>query len=189
MTARPGPRERLLAAARKLTYSHGMHVGVDAILNEAEVARRSLYQHFGGKDQLIAEALDTTETLARLSKTMDAAGDDPAARVLAAFDDLQAMTADPSFRGCRYTTAELALPDPGHPAHAVVRSYKQQLHEKFEAELARLGHQDPKFGATQLVVLIDGVLAHAVTRPEYHPAEAARWLASRFVIDLPPRNT
>ncbi|MBH0781691.1 TetR/AcrR family transcriptional regulator [Nocardia bovistercoris] len=181
MQAKPGPRERLLSATRELTYSQGAHVGLDAILRAAQVARRSVYQHFGGKDRLVAEALDTTETLTRLRAVMAAAGDDPAARVLAAFDDLRTMTADPSFRGCRYTAAELALPAADHPVHVVVRDYKRELHEVFETELTRLGHPDAVLGATQLVVLIDGVLALAVTRPASDPALAARPLAEMIV--------
>ncbi|MEV1177939.1 hypothetical protein AB0J09_57075, partial [Nonomuraea sp. NPDC049784] len=72
--------------------------------------------------------------------------------------------------------------DPGHPAHAAVRAYKDGLHELFAAELTRLGHPSPGFGADQLLVLIDGVLAHAVTRPAARPALAARALA-QVVVD------
>src|SRR5260370_38714534 len=57
---KPGPRERLLSSARELTYRNGVGVGVDAILEDAGVARRSLYQHFGGKDGLIAQTLRPT---------------------------------------------------------------------------------------------------------------------------------
>ena len=60
MTDKPnlGPRERLLAAAEQLTYAEGLHVGVDALLRDANVARRSLYEHFGGKDGLYTALLD-----------------------------------------------------------------------------------------------------------------------------------
>lgn len=180
--ARPGPRERLLDAARDLTYRQGVHVGVDAILEAAGVARRSLYQHFGGKDGLIVEVLRTAAVESRYREVMDAAGDDPRERVLAVFDELERVTTRPAFRGCRYTSAELALTDPGHPAHAEVRGYKERLHALFAAELTRAGHPDPGTGADQLLVLIDGVLAHAVTRPDAHPALAARRMA-RAVLD------
>ncbi|MFI7047155.1 TetR/AcrR family transcriptional regulator [Streptosporangium sandarakinum] len=180
-TTRPGPRERLLEAARELTYTHGVHVGVDAILGRAEVARRSLYQHFGGKDGLIAEMLRTQATTDRYRETMDAAGDDPRERVLAVFDELERVTTRPAFRGCRYTAAELALSDPDHPAHAEVRAHKGELHRIFAAELTRHGHPDPEFGADQILVLVDGVLAHAVTRPGAHPALAARAMAETIL--------
>ncbi|MFG1864786.1 TetR/AcrR family transcriptional regulator [Microbispora bryophytorum] len=177
MTTRPGPRERLLDAARELTYSQGVQVGVDAILKQADVARRSLYQHFGGKDGLVAEVLRSDDNLDRYRRVMDEAGDDPRERVLAVFDELDAIASQPSFRGCRYTAAELTLTDPGHPAHAEVRAFKEGLHRLMAAELTRHGHPAADAGADQLLVLIDGVLAHAVTRPGARPALAARALA------------
>lgn len=182
MTERPGPRERLLTAARELTYRQGVHVGVDAILEAAGVARRSLYQHFGGKDGLIVEVLRADLSAARYRQVMDAAGTDPHARLLAVFDELDAVTTQPGFRGCRYTAAELALPDPAHPAHGEIRGYKEELREIFATELARSGHPDPKLAADQYLVLVDGVLAHAVTRPEARPALAAKALAE-LVLD------
>jgi AcrR family transcriptional regulator len=179
--ARPGPRERLLESARELTYTHGLHVGVDAILKHADVARRSLYQHFGGKDGLVAEVLRTTPGEVRYRSVMDAAGEDPRARVLAVFDELEKVTTRPAYHGCRLTTADLALTDPGHPAHPLVRAHKDDLHRLFAAELARAAHPDPELGADQLLVLVDGVLAHAVTRPDAHPALAARPLAETIL--------
>ncbi|WP_433367304.1 TetR/AcrR family transcriptional regulator [Actinoplanes sp. CA-142083] len=181
-TVRPGPRERLLEAAREVTYAQGVHVGVDAILSRADVARRSLYQHFGGKDGLIAEMLRQASNEHRYREVMAAAGDDPRDRVLAVFDELDVVTSRPAFRGCRYTAAELALSDPDHPAHAEIRGYKDRLHELFTEELAKMGKPDPAGEALQLLVLIDGVLAHAVTRPDTHPARAAKKTAA-LILD------
>ncbi|WP_067473587.1 TetR/AcrR family transcriptional regulator [Actinomadura hibisca] len=180
--SRPGPRERLLEAASDLTYEQGVHVGVDAILKRADVARRSLYQHFGGKDELIAETLRQADVYDRYRRAMDEAGGRPRDRILAVFDRLEEITTAPSFRGCRYTAAELSLTDPEHPAHAEVRAYKDRLHRLFADELQRHGHPTPDAGADQILVLIDGLLAHALTRPDAHPALAARDLAE-FVLD------
>jgi len=186
-TTRPGPRERLLEAAREVTYTHGVTVGVDAILQRADVARRSLYQHFGGKDGLIAAMLHETRNEYRYRETMDAAGDDPRERLLAVFDELDRVVSRPQFRGCRFTAAELALPDEGHPAHAAIRQYKDRLHEMFAAELVKLGHPEPEFAADQLLVLVDGVLAHGATRAEVHPALAAKAMAAMIADQAPAR--
>ncbi|MGW7190839.1 TetR/AcrR family transcriptional regulator, partial [Streptomyces sp. NPDC054838] len=141
-TARPGPRERLLLAAQELTYSQGVGVGVDALLKAAGVARRSLYEHFGGKDGLVAEVLrrSTAEDAEQYRATMDAAGDDPRARLLAVFDRLGHVAAAPDFHGCRYLAADLALIDQEHPGHEVTRAYRRTLHGLFAAELTALGH-------------------------------------------------
>jgi AcrR family transcriptional regulator len=177
----PGPRERLLEAAKELTYAQGVGVGVDALLKSANVARRSLYEHFGGKDGLIAEVLRLTaaEDEAAYEQTMRAAGDDPRERLLAVFDWLGEVIAAPDFRGCRYLGAELALADPDHPAHAVIRRYREHLHDLLERELRALDHPQPVHAADQLVLLIDGVLAVGAIRPGSRPAAAARHLAEQ----------
>jgi AcrR family transcriptional regulator len=172
-----------LASAQRLTALHGVGVGVDAILEDASVARRSLYQHFAGKDGLIAEALrDAAEAdEERYRVALDSAGADPRQRVLAVFDQLDKTTSIPTFRGCRYVSAELSLPEPEHPAHAVTRTYTERLHALFEHELTDLGHPDPARGADQILVLIDGVLVIGVLRPGSRPALAIRPLVEQIL--------
>jgi len=181
--ASPGPRERLLASAQRLTAIEGVGVGVDAILEDASVARRSLYQHFGGKDELIAASLRESahKDEERYRAALDSGGSDPRRRVLAVFDQLDETTSTPGFRGCRYVSAELSLTDPGHPAHQVTRTYTERLHALFEKELADLGHSDPSAGAEQIVVLIDGVLVVGALRPGSHPALAVRPLVEQIL--------
>lgn len=175
----PGPRERLLDAAERLTYSEGTQVGLDALLKEAGVARRSLYQHFGGKDQLIAELLRRTaqKDLDAYRGVMDAAGDDPPTRLLAIFDYLDEVVSSPGFRGCRYLGSDLALADPDHPAHQVTRDYRRDLHRLVRQELKRHGHSDPSAATEKILLLIEGTLASGATRPRTRPARTARRMA------------
>lgn len=181
--ARPGPRERLLDAARDLTYHNGVGVGVDAILDTADVARRSLYQHFGGKDGLIAEVLRTTadKDVQRYRDALNAGGTDPRKRLLSMFDAVYAAVAQPSFRGCRYDAAEVGLADPDHPAHAETRAYKRRLHELLATELRELGHPDPSRGADALLLVIDGTLVTGVTQSARRSAQAARGLVDHVL--------
>ncbi|MEV6394767.1 TetR/AcrR family transcriptional regulator [Streptomyces sp. NPDC051907] len=179
----PGPRERLLEAGQELTYRHGVGVGVDTLLKSANVARRSLYEHFGGKDGLIAEVLrrSAAEDEAGYEQTMREAGDDPRERLLAVFDKLATVIAQPDFRGCRYLAADLALADPDHPGHAVTRRYREGVSRLLAGELVRLGHPQPAHAADQLLLLIDGVMAAGATRPDTSPAASARELAEQIL--------
>ncbi|MFC0842730.1 TetR/AcrR family transcriptional regulator [Streptomyces noboritoensis] len=182
-SAKPGPRERLLLAAQELTYTQGVGIGVDALLKAAGVARRSLYEHFGGKDGLIAEMLrrSTAEDEERYRATMAEAGDDPRVRLLAVVDRLGRIASDADFPGCRYLAADLALSDRDHPAHEVTRAYRRTLHGLFVDEFVAIGHARPEFAADQLLILVDGLLAAGATRPGSRPAAASRELAEHII--------
>src|ERR1700710_2010269 len=53
-----GARERILSASRQLFAERGVNsTGIDQLCAEAQVSKRTLYQHFPGKDELIAEHL------------------------------------------------------------------------------------------------------------------------------------
>lgn len=183
-----GPRERLLEAAERLTYREGASVGIAALLKEANVARRSLYEHFGGKDELLAEVLRGTavKDLDAYRAAMSDAGQDPADRILAVFDHLEAAVTAEGFRGCRYLGADLALQDPEHPAHAVARDYRAELHRLIQDELERLVHAEPAYDAERIMLLIEGTLASAATRPEARPARISADLAAQILRLDPP---
>jgi len=178
----PGPRERLLTAAQDLFYSRGASVGVDALLKEANVARRSLYEHFGGKDGLVAAVLHRTadEDLTWYEAAL-AGPAGPRARLLGLFDRLDELVSSADFRGCRYFATDLAFADPRHPAHAETKSYRRRIRALLVRELEALGHASPERAAEQLHLLIEGTLVMGATQDGQHPARAARDLAEAIL--------
>jgi AcrR family transcriptional regulator len=176
---RVGPRDRLLEAAKRLTYSQGPGIGVDALLKEAQVARRSLYEHFGGKDGLLLEVIRqaASEDAEWMRATIDAGGRDPRKRLLGIFDALDRVVTEPSFRGCRYLGADLGFADLDHPIHQETTAYRQRVRAMLANELADLGHPSPRRAAEQLQLLIEGVLATGAASTVAHPGRVARALA------------
>jgi AcrR family transcriptional regulator len=181
-TTAPGPRERLLDTAQRLFYSQGASVGVDALLKGANVARRSLYEHFGGKDGLVAAVLQraSAEDLAWYEEAL-AGATEPRARLLGLFDRLDELTSDPEFRGCRYFASDLAFADPDHPAHAETQAFRRGLRALLVRELKAMGHAHPQRAAEQLHLLIEGALVAGATQHKEHPARAARDLAALVI--------
>lgn len=175
----PGPRERLLVAGQHLFYAHGVAVGVDALLKEAKVARRSLYEHFGGKDGLVAAVLHRAaeEDLAWYDAALSGPAN-PRERLLGLFDRLGDLVANDDFRGCRYFASDVALEDRDHPAHAETANFRQRLRERLIRELEELDHVDPERAADQLHLLIEGTLVMGATQGDREPACAARDLAT-----------
>src|ERR1700759_4165633 len=110
--AGPSARERLLAAANELFYDEGVHtVGIDRVIERAGVAKASLYNTFGSKDELVKAYLEGrhAKTAARIARWVDAR-DDPRGRLLAVFDAQNEMFADPEFHGCAFASASAESP-------------------------------------------------------------------------------
>ena len=81
-----GARERILSASQQLFRDQGINsTGMDQLCAVAEVSKRTLYQHFPGKDELIAEHLRRFDPDI-LPEVFDRADLTPRERLLAAFD-------------------------------------------------------------------------------------------------------
>jgi len=176
-TAPASPPDRILAAADRLFYRQGIRaVGVDAVAAEAEVSKRTLYNYYATKDDLIAAYL-----VARFKHI--APSDAPAReQILGYFDYLERAFASPSFRGCPYVNAVCELSDPKHPAAAIALQFKEQRREWLRVLLQRVGASDPGSLATQLQLLAEGALSAALVRGDPALARAAR-AAAEVLID------
>lgn len=160
----PAARQRLLAAGSELFYRHGIGaVGVDLISDVARVSKRTLYQQFGSKDQLVAECLRTSGADV-LAHYVRGAVDDapPRQRVLGVFDGLDEWSRSETFRGCPFVNTATELADPDHPARQVAREFKLTLRGFFEQEATRGGATNPVMLADQLLMVFDGALIQAV---------------------------
>lgn len=134
----PGAR-RALDAASRLFYAHGIHaVGVDRIAAEAGVTKKTLYDRFGSKEQIVVEYLAGRDERWRalLDERLAAAPSSPAEHVLAVFDASRAWAEANGARGCSMINAHAEIDDPAHPAYAVITGQKAWMLELFTS-LAR----------------------------------------------------
>ncbi|MFE2053176.1 TetR/AcrR family transcriptional regulator [Streptomyces sp. NPDC059459] len=125
---------RVLEAAERLFYERGIHaVGVDLIAAEAGVTKKTLYDRFGSKEQLVVEYLAGRDERWRglLAGRLEAAGEEPAARVLAVFDASRAWADRYGKRGCSMINAQAEISDPAHPANLVIAGQKRWMLDLF----------------------------------------------------------
>jgi AcrR family transcriptional regulator len=155
------PRERLLTAAATLTYRQGVGVGIQALCEAAGVSKRSLYQLFDSKDELLAASLERSASAYTTSLLPDDDGGTPRERILHVFGRLETLSAVPDFQGCRYLAAQIELKDAGHPASRVAQDVKARLAGFFRAEAERGGASDAELLARQLMLVFDGASARA----------------------------
>jgi len=82
-------REQLIETAARLFARNGFHAtGIDTILAEAGIAKKTLYNHFRTKDELILAALRKHDGEFRnnFMKSVEELAETPEARLLAIFD-------------------------------------------------------------------------------------------------------
>lgn len=175
------PRERILTTAIALFSAEGIGaVGVNRVIGQADVAPMTLYRQFGGKDALVAAALEqwSIQWLHRLSEAMDRRGDDPADRFDGLWDELEAWFTADDFRGSFVANAATELrSEPDHPAQAKIVQHRQALRQLLEDLAKAAGAYDPAVLAAQLQVLMDGAISAASVDHDPAASRGARALA------------
>ncbi|MER6286877.1 TetR/AcrR family transcriptional regulator [Streptomyces sviceus] len=160
--AKPSSRERLLEAAATLTYRDGVNIGVEALCKAAGVSKRSMYQLFESKDELLAASLRERAS-AYVATLLPPAEDSrsPRERILHVFEQVEAQSGAPEFRGCPYLAVQIELKDQSHPASRVAHQVKENLTAFFRAEAEQGGAGGPDLLARQLSLVFDGASARA----------------------------
>jgi len=149
-----GARERILAAAAELFARQGFNAtGINELHRTARVSKRTLYQHFDSKDDLIlayvAEYGRTGPTAAVLGRE-DLTPRTRLLELFTALADPGTVVPDP------IVAAAAEFPDGEHRVH-VAASERAQLFTDRLTDLARAAAaRDPERTARRLVTLYDG---------------------------------
>ena len=155
--SRRSARERLLDAASELFYNEGIQsVGIDRIIEKAGVAKASLYNTFGSKEELVQAYLATRHagTMERLTAAVEK-HTDARDRLLAVFDTQAELAAQPNFRGCAFSSASAEAP-PGGRVEQAADDYRTEIRALFTRLAEQAGAPEPGTLARQLHLLYDG---------------------------------
>src|SRR3954453_3826540 len=172
MTLRPekvSMKERILETADRLFYQRGIRaIGVDTIAAEVGISKRTLYNHFPSKDELIAAYLERRFTQAPPSDKP------PAEQILRTFDRLERVFAGKGFRGCPFVNAVAELGSEDQSVKKIAIAFKESRRIWFRDLLVQLKVKDPEGLATQLTLLVDGSIAQDLVRDDPSMARAAK---------------
>src|SRR3954449_3448338 len=159
-------KSRLLAAAADCFYNHGVNgTGIDTITAAAGVAKMSLYNNFGSKDQLVLAYLQARheEWLALYRRRVETVTDgrQGVAAVFDAYIDHAEMAYQHGFRGCGLLNAAAELPA-GAPGRELVRRHKEEVESLLAGHLAQLVPEAQRRPlAEQLSFLLEGAMVRA----------------------------
>lgn len=173
-----------MSTASRLFYEEGIQaVGIQRLIDEAGIAKASLYAHFSSKDDLVAAYLERKggafrdEAQAHLDNPrLSARG-----KILKIFDMVVATVDAPGFRGCPFQNASAEIADPQHPIRLAAARQRAWIHEMFLRLVRETGAASPERLAGALTVLYDGAAATSLLDADPAAARYARWAAERML--------
>ena len=175
-----GARERIISASRQLFRDQGINcTGVDQLCSVAQVSKRTLYQHFTDKDELIAEHLRGFDPEV-LPEVFDRTDLTPRERLLAVFDIHSPL--------CPFIAAAVEINNPDHPARVYARDYKQAFAARLTETAREAGAAHPEALGEQLALLLDGASARSRVLNTQTLATAAAIAAVLVDNALPARE-
>src|SRR5689334_22190627 len=152
-------RDRILDTASTLFYERGVRaVGVDLVVQEAAVAKTSLYRYFPTKDDLIVAFLERedVEFWAQWDGVARQFAGDPAGELDAHMRWIGERLARSNYRGCPQINVAAEFAEQDHPAREVSQRHMQALRTRLQDIVKRLNVSRPKQLAAQLAVLVNG---------------------------------
>jgi len=187
--AAESPATRLVLTATRLFNENSIHsTGIDQIIAEAGVARRTLYNQFGSKEGLIRavmqresnawfEWLDSELALSDVR--------DPRQRIIRFFALLGKWFSRSDFKGCSFINAvgEHPLDDCVRP---IAKAHRQANFEYIRGLLGGSKISNLDKVADQITILADGATVTAMVTGNHATAETAAH-AALAVIDVAER--
>jgi AcrR family transcriptional regulator len=180
----PDARERILGTAYELFSRRGIRdVGVDEVIEQAGVAKATLYRHFPSKDELVLAFLEQREqdwTLDWVEAEARRGGSTPEEQLLAIFDAFDGWFRRDDFEGCSFINVMLEM----GPEHSASRACVRHL-ENIRSIVRRLaeeaGLRDPESFARSWHILMKGSIVSAA-EGDTEAAQRAKSMA-RCLLD------
>ncbi len=183
-TKKSDARGRILQTALRLFYAEGIRaVGIDRIIDEAGVAKMTLYKHFPSKDDLILAVLQRREEevdamFARSIPQHIAQGMNSLEAFFAA---LAEWFKSPGFRGCSFINAWVELADASHPAAQFSADHKGRFHQMLQEIICEVAGEHAAEVAPAVNLIVEGAIVTALMEKSSHPADVAREAALTLV--------
>ena len=159
-------QERILATCDRLFNGEGIRaVGVDKIAAAIGISKRTLYNYYPSKDELVFAYLLRRYVPARTSDLP------PGEQILNMFDSLERWFSSSDFRGCPFVNAVAEL---GDSAARIAVEFKEQRRVWLRGLLQQMNLLEADALATQLALVMEGAIASALVRGDPKIARSAK---------------
>lgn len=144
-----------------------------AIAERAGAGKMSLYRHFTGRDEVVNAALLEFD-LAQREWLLGPADDEPAQRLLGAFDRVAERIERGELEACPFIATRLQIGDATHPTAVTALRHKQHVAAELGRVLESMGHPSPASTGEAVLLLLDGAIVHAAMQGDARPVRVAK---------------
>ena len=183
--SKPDARERILDTAYELFSRRAIRdVGVNEVIEQAGVAKATLYRHFPSKDDLVIAFLERREerwTLAWVEKEARRRASSPEKQLLAIFDAFDEWFRREDFEACSFINVLLEL-GPGHTAGSATVRHLENIRTIVRGLAEEAGLRDPGSFAHSWHILMKGSII-AAAEGDVDAAQRAQSMGRRLIDD------
>lgn len=157
-------RQILIDTALRLFSKNGYHAtGIDLILSEAGVAKKTLYHHFQSKEELIIEVLRKYDLQFRQSvdTKLRKLATTPRDKLLAIYQIAHDWFADKHFYGCMFINAIGEYSDSDTSIRSICKGFKDSMRLYIYDLCVEAEFSKPDELAEELALLLEGSIVTA----------------------------
>jgi AcrR family transcriptional regulator len=171
-------REQIIETATRLFYDQGYNLtGINQIIEEAGVAKASLYYHFPSKEDLCVEYLKRRYEIwsAMLATFLDGVTD-PKKTIIKTFECRSQFLIDTNYGGCSYIKIISELPQRGEKINKQVILQKEKQRQVFIGQVKKIKsitHSSARDLANTIFLLFDGGTVQCQVYRDLWPMDSA----------------
>ncbi len=186
MASNSNPKDRILQTASKLFYAQGYNAtGINQILEEANVAKASLYTHYGSKDDLgIAYVKAAREDWFNALNSFLEKNSTSMEKLLRCFDFLERNMRLNDYKGCRFINLLAEVSTQNAEMRKEIVDHKSTLRAFFQNLVSDI-IEDDKAKANQIsdsiLLLFEGAIVQSKIHLDVWPVKTAKKTATTLL--------
>lgn len=167
-------KERIMNTACRLFYEQSYQAtGINQIIEEAGIAKSSLYQHFASKEILLNEYLSTTkEEWFRELSSFTASFSAGKEKLLAMLDYRKERLERYNFKGCTFSRVIYELPNLDETSATIIRQHKDGIKAFVYTQLQAVKSPYPEDELNEMTELLFNLMEGAILQTTlYHSVQ------------------
>lgn len=177
-------RDTVIDTALFLFKKNGINLtGVNEIAKEAQISKKTLYNHFSSKEELVLAALRKDDELGRnaLMRYAKNSSDDPNEKLLAIFDFYFLWFSSENFNGCLFTNSAAEISEENVAGKHICAEHKLLIEEFVMELLVKSNKPNPKQTAEKINLLLEGAIVYAYVLDKPSAVKEAKEIASMLL--------